>query len=123
MRSPLSMPIRIVLALFSLGMVAIFCGVGGYDTSRISVSGTVIIDGTPLESGTIRFINISDIEHVRVDVSLVQDGEYAIPSSESLVPGTYRVEIRSYAQEAVPIANKSNADEIPRDQWYRVPAR
>jgi hypothetical protein len=123
MRSPLSMPFYGIFAAFSVGMVAIFCGVGGYDPSRVSVAGTVRLDGTPLDAGTIRFISTFASYQPHVDVSLIQEGEYAIPGSESLIPGKYRVEIRSYGQEAVPKSIKSNADEIPPDQRLLVPAR
>jgi hypothetical protein len=122
-RSPLPVPFRIILAAFSLGMVALFCGVGGYDSSLISVAGTVSLDGKPLESGTIRFICLSETQQLHVDVSLVQDGQYAISGSESLVPGTYQIQVRSYAQEADPKAIKPNADKIPPSQRILVPAR
>ena len=123
MRSPLQMTYRVILGAFSVGLVAVLSGVGGSDPSRVSVAGTVMIDGKPLESGTIRFIMTTPSEQLHVDVSVIQDGVYAIPNSDSLIPGTYLIQIKSYAQEAVPKDIKSNADEIPPELRVLVPSR
>jgi hypothetical protein len=109
-----------VLAGFAVGMVAILCGFGGDDTSRISVSGTILLDGKPLESGTIRFILTSPSDNIHVDVSVVEEGSYSIPQSESLIPGEYKIEIRSAAQEVDSTAFMSDANQIPPDHQFRV---
>ena len=123
MRSPLPLPFRVVLAVFSLGMVAISAAWGEFDSSRISVAGTVSLDGKPLESGTIRFICPLTRNRSMWTSAWWRTANTPSPDSESLVPGTYQVQIRSYAQEAVPRAIKANADEIPPDQRILVPAR
>ena len=105
----------------SLG--AIICGVGGGDPSRISVAGTVVLDGKPLKTGTIVFSSSPVSVSFRVAAGSVQNGEYAISSSDSLVPGTYLVQIRSSAHEEIPASTKRNAYEIPPDQSIRVPSR
>ena len=106
-----------------IALGAIVCGVGGDDPSRVSVAGTLMLDGKPLESGTIRFFMTSPSEQIHVGVSLVENGEYAISSSGELVPGTYLVQIRSSAQEEIPTSSKRNAHDIPPDQSIRVPSR
>jgi hypothetical protein len=97
-----------VFALFSVGMVAVFCGLGGDDTSRVSVAGRVRIDGTPLESGSIRFISSLEADQPHVDEALIQNGEYAISGSDSLVPGTYMIQIISDAHEEAPTNPQSH---------------
>jgi hypothetical protein len=123
MRSSLSMHYYLVWGAFSLSIVGVFCGVGGNDPSRISLKGQVTLDGKPLESGTIRFILSSYAEQPHVDVSLIEDGEYTISSSDRLIPGTYEVQIRSAAQEAEARIFKIDVDEIPPEQRMRIPAR
>jgi hypothetical protein len=114
---------RVVLAAFSLGIVAVFCGVGGDDPLRISVGGTISLYGKPLESGAVRFILKSYADQPHVDVSLVKDGKYAIAGSDLLVPGTYQVQIRSDAQDGIFRGRKQDIAGLPADQRVRIPAR
>jgi hypothetical protein len=111
---------RVVLAAFTLGIVAVFCGVGGDDPSRISVGGTISLYGKPLESGSVRFILKSYADQPHLDVSLVKDGKYAIPSSDLLIPGTYQVQIRSDAQDGM---YKVGMAGLPADGRLGIPAR
>ena len=122
MRTSLPKPFCVILTAFALGMVAVLCGVGGDDPSRISLAGTVSLDGAPLE-GTIRFVLVSDSDRPHVDVSLIEHGEYAIPSSDSLVPGTYLVQIRTYAQEATTFSHRRIGDQPRQAPNLRVPSR
>jgi len=122
-RSPLKLPYYVILGVFSVGMVAVLCGVGGDDPSRVSVAGIVKVDGKPLAGGNIRFIMSTPSDQLHVDVSLVQEGEYAIPNSELLIPGRYEIQIRSDAQEAASRNFKRNADAIPPEQRFRVPSQ
>ena len=119
MRSPLAVPYWMIFGAFTVGMVAVCCGVGGDDPSRISVAGRILLNGQSLESGTIRFLLKSYADQPHVDVSLVEGGEYAIPSSESLIPGVYEILIRSAAQEARSRGIKEGGEELsPQDrQW------
>jgi hypothetical protein len=112
-----------VFAAFSLGIVALFCGVGGDDPSRIAVTGTVTLDGQPLESGAVRFILKSYADQPHVDVGLIKDGAYATPSSDVLIPGTYQVQIRTDVQESSFKRGTRDASSAPSVQASRVPAR
>ena len=123
MRSPLSLHYYVVWGAFALGVVGLLCGVGGNDPSRISLKGRVTLDGKPLESGTIRFLMSSYAEQPHVDVSLIENGEYTISSSDRLIPGTYEVQIRSEAQEAEARIFKIDVDAIPPAQRITIPAR
>jgi hypothetical protein len=61
-------------------------------TDRLQVSGQVILDGTPLESGSIRF-TATNREKFMAAGAMIKDGAYKIPRDKGLVPGTYQVEI------------------------------
>jgi len=123
MRWALQTHLGIVATALWIALGAILCGAGGDDPSRVSVAGTVLLDGKPLEHGTIQFLSSLQAEFPHADVSLIQNGKYAIMSSQFLVPGSYRIQIRSYAQERVPTSIKKNAYELPPEKWVRVPAR
>lgn len=99
MKSPHSMHYWVIFSAFSAGMIGILCGVGGDDPSRISLAGKVLLDGKPLGNGMIRFYLTSYADQPHVDVSVIENGGYAIPNSTSLIPGTYEVRICSAAQE------------------------
>jgi hypothetical protein len=87
------LPWHIAAAAFAVGLIAVFFGVGGVDSSRLSLSGVVKLDGKPLEWGEIRFILVSHADQPVSDVAFIEQGEYAIPHSRTLVPGTYMVKI------------------------------
>lgn len=123
MRSPQAMHYWVIFTAFCLGFVAILCGVGGDDPSRVSVAGKVLLDGKPLESGTIRFLSKSSFPQAHVGVSLVEDGGYSITKTGSLIPGIYEVQIRSYAQEPKPSEIKKDADTVPPSERPRVSPR
>jgi hypothetical protein len=64
----------------------------GPHTDRLPVSGQVILDGAPLDSGSIRF-TATNREKFMAAGALIKDGAYRIPRDKGLVPGTYQIEI------------------------------
>lgn len=60
----------------------------------MAVSGTVTLDGQPLENGVIRFVPASDVKGPKASVAII-GGRFAIPTDAGPVPGLHRVEIES----------------------------
>jgi len=66
------------------------------------VRGTVLLDGKPLESGSVVLVPIQGTRGPKC-YALVKDGEFHIPAAEGPFPGVYRVEVYSAAQLQVPL--------------------
>jgi hypothetical protein len=64
----------------------------GLSSDRLQVTGTVALDGVPLDEGSIRFTSASG-EGLIASGATIQQGEYMVPQEKGLAPGTYRVEI------------------------------
>jgi hypothetical protein len=67
------------------------CGSGG----RVKVTGTVTVDGEPLESGSISFRPV-DIGAAPSSGGGVAEGRFDLPADKGLVPGKYRVTIAAF---------------------------
>jgi hypothetical protein len=91
MRSSLSFQVGILVAALAIGVVAVESRISA-DSSPISVSGKVLLNGQPLSKGTIRFFS-EGTPQPACDVSLIHGGEYLISDSQSLVPATYEVRV------------------------------
>lgn len=76
-----------ILCVFLLA-TSLGCGHGG----RMSVEGTVTLDGRPLEKGDIQFNPLPGTTGPTAGAEIV-DGKYAIPPSGGPFVGKYRVEI------------------------------
>ena len=64
-------------------------------SSRSSVTGTVTLDGQPLDHGTLQLIP-DDGNAVKVPSgAVIQNGKYSIPSDPGIPDGTYTVRISS----------------------------
>jgi hypothetical protein len=122
MKSPRFVYYWVILIAFALGTVAAFCRVGGADPSRISVTGSVMLDGRPLKRGTIQFI-FKPFDGLHMDVTLIEDGDYAITNSGNLISGTYKVSIRSDLPEPRLGQIRQGADGIPPSEQYLVSSR
>jgi hypothetical protein len=77
------------------------CGGSGDNLPRQPVSGTVTLDGKPLERGTISFQPVSELPTAAAVA--FSDGRYAIARAEGLVPGPYRVLISSTPLTTLPV--------------------
>jgi hypothetical protein len=66
-------------------------GCGGPE--RQAVHGTVTLDGTPVDGGTINFLPV-DGKPDSVARGDIKAGSYSIPAGQGPVVGAYRIEIR-----------------------------
>jgi hypothetical protein len=78
-----------VLIVIALGLAVLGFGQAG-DGDRVSISGTITVDGKPLDQGTIRFY-CEDRSPFVAAGSFLKAGEYSIPRSAGLVPGKYKI--------------------------------
>jgi hypothetical protein len=117
MRSSLPHQVGIALAALTIGFIALESQVP-VDSSPISITGTVLLNGQPLSRGTIRFLS-EQTEQPACDVSLIQDGEYVIPDSASLIPATYEVRVSGLDEKATfasqePLPARYNSESVLR---------
>ena len=92
--------LSVIAADLRIGLGAVLFGEGGDDPSRISLFGTVNVDGKPLERGTIGFFLISPSPKDVSGGGLIDRGRFVLNNSDSLVPGTYLVVIRQLPDTA-----------------------
>jgi hypothetical protein len=79
----------------ALGAAFIGCGSARSEgPQRVAVSGTVTLDGQPLENGVIRFIPHPDVKGPKASMS-VTAGRFEIPETAGPVAGRHRIEIES----------------------------
>jgi hypothetical protein len=74
----------------------------GPRTDRLPVSGTVNLEGAPLDGGSIRLTSVGT-ERVSATGAMIQNGTFRIPAEKGLPPGTYHVEINAPDVNAPPI--------------------
>jgi hypothetical protein len=79
------------IAVVSVLFTPVLSGCGPH-TDRLTVSGKVILDGVPLDSGSIRF-TATDRQKFMAAGAMIKDGSFSIPRAKGLLPGTYQVEI------------------------------
>ncbi len=75
--------------------MALWLGCGGDAAGRIAITGTVTLDGAPLEKGNISF---QPMEGAKTSSgAVVTGGNFSIPRMKGLLPGKYRVEVNAAA--------------------------
>jgi hypothetical protein len=90
----------------AIGLFLIFAFGGcGRRSDRLAISGTVNLNGTPLDAGSIHFSSLPG-EKMYATGAMVKDGAYKIPQPKGLPPGRYRVEINSPDLKAPPVASR-----------------
>jgi hypothetical protein len=89
---------------------------------RVSVTGTVTFEGRPLDTGVIEFLPSEPQQGVSAR-AMIKDGRFAVPRSQGLPPGTYRVVISS--PEPNPTAGPAGPPgmKMPPPGRERIPAR
>lgn len=103
-----------VLSLFAL--VVIGCG-GEKNVGRQPVTGTVLMDGKPLDKGAINFHPHEGGKHLLGAGAVIENGKYSIPADQGLVAGKYTVAI------SAPEPSKQSGpakDLSPEDQMKAV---
>ena len=87
-----------VLVLLAVVSFLVLTGCGP-STDRLEISGKVLLDGAPLDGGSIRFTSLES-EQLLVSGAMVQDGEFSIARGKGLRPGIYHLEISAPDQGA-----------------------
>jgi hypothetical protein len=96
------------------------CG-GGDGLDRQSISGSVTLDGKPLEKGQIQFLpDVNAQGAATAGMAQIEGGSYSLSRADGLVPGSYKVSIyagsgdaESAAPETPGAAPKIKKDLIP----------
>jgi hypothetical protein len=112
MKSLLRTRLGIITAALWIGLGAVIFGVGGDDPSRISLVGSVKVDGKPLNHGTICFFLVTEPSQPVSDGTTVHHGEFALLDSSTLVPGTYSVWINGIDEGAKPLPDRFNSKSV-----------
>ena len=85
-------PLGMLCAALLAALLSTGCGTND-PLNRQAVSGTVTLDGTPLEQGVITFQ--PEAQAVTSGGAAIAAGKYAIPRDQGLVEGKYKVLIRA----------------------------
>jgi hypothetical protein len=67
----------------------------GCSGDKADVSGTVTLNGTPIEEGAINYIPIEGTHGAGAGATIT-NGKYSIPRSQGVTPGKNRVELRAF---------------------------
>jgi hypothetical protein len=107
--------------LAAIGLV-VLTGCGDSGPRRVSVEGTVTLDGKPLGEGDLRFRSTSGTTTVIV-AAKITDGRFVVPATSGPLPGKYRVEIevprKTGRKVRHPVIESSLVDEMTES----LPAR
>jgi hypothetical protein len=102
-------------------IVVILSGCGP-KSDRLAVSGKVTLNGTPLDSGSIRFTSVAG-QKLFASGAVIENGEFDIPQEKGLPPGTYQLEISAPDTKAPPVVYRSAPGEpvLPPTAPERIP--
>src|SRR5687768_6501575 len=89
--------------------LALYAGCGK-QSDRLPISGEVTLDGAPLDSGAIRITSIGG-EKVLATGAMIENGQFDIPQSKGLPPGTYHLEITAPDNSAPPVLSRGEPGE------------
>src|SRR5438874_241891 len=78
----------------ALGLLC-FLGCADSGPPTAEVSGTVRLDGRPIEEGSIQFIPVEGTRGPSAGAP-IEDGKYHIPRKKGVTVGTNRVELRAF---------------------------
>lgn len=101
--------------------LVVFTGCGP-SSDRLEVSGSVKLDGAPVDQGSIRFTS-TGTEKLIASGATIRDGEFYVPQEKGLPPGMYRVEISSPDSKGPLVVHKSPPGEpaLPPTARERIP--
>src|SRR5262249_5814225 len=117
----MSQAVRTTLMMVAVAVTVAGCA-GGDRTPRVPVSGTVTLNGQPLESGQITFIPDTGENVVG---TAIKNGRYSLARSEGPSPGSHRVNIWSQAPtgKKVPSDPETPGSELIDETREVLPAR
>jgi hypothetical protein len=107
---------HIRMAMLLMVLACLGCGAGN-PLDLQAVSGSVTLDGKPLEQGSIQFVPQDNAAGL-LSGALITAGTYSIPQDKGLPPGKYTVRISSAAAD-----RSSSASSGPPGAESRVPAK
>jgi len=90
--------LRVSALLALLPLLGCFGGSSG--PPRVTIQGTVLYDGKPVEDGEIAF-HPAEGSNAPPTSTVIKEGSYEVGGRFGIAPGTYRVEIKSF-REAPP---------------------
>lgn len=111
---------RQVCCLFVAGLVCTGCGEGN-PLGRHEISGSVTLNGQPLDHGTIEFNPAAMGDGVQTG-GVIADGRYEIAEAQGLPPGKYKVVISSAGPGKAPVPIDFPGD-APPPSPERIPAK
>jgi len=88
--------------------------------ARKAVSGTVALDGRPLDAGSITFVPVEGLTAANTEVV---DGAFTIGRSSGLAPGRYQVQIVSDRSTGKTIPNPDFPDRTIEEVHNVIPPR
>jgi hypothetical protein len=97
------------------------CGQAGDKWPRQPVSGTVMLDGRPLDQGQITFVPTGG-DGPAVG-GMIQDGAYAIQRADGPVPGSHRVAVYSAKPTGRKIKDETDPNVLYDEQAETIPDR
>jgi hypothetical protein len=84
----------------------------GPHSDRLEVTGTVKLNGVPLDEGSIRLTSVGT-ERLFASGAVIENGEFTVPQEKGLPPGTYVVEISSPDANTPPVRPRVRPGEPP----------
>jgi hypothetical protein len=99
---------------------ALLAGCGGDEIRRVEVSGSVTLDGKPLDDAAILFVPIEGGPTAGTEFT---GGQYRIEQSGGPSPGPYRVEITAFRNTGEMIPDSDLPEKMEERQESIVPAR
>lgn len=110
--------LMLLLTAASLTLITT-AGCGGPTDGRITVSGTVTIDGAPLSDGSVTFY----LDNASSGVGIIENGKFTVSqsaTSEGMQPGSYDVAIQSWEVEP---GSVNEAGDIVETGKSRIPQK
>jgi hypothetical protein len=108
--------------LFALCLAGV-AGCGPWTGGRMAVTGTVALDGEPVDWGSIVFVPAEGGDGGQKAGGRIENGKYALPAVSGLVPGKYRVEIRWDRKTGRQIRIPGQEPDLMDETRQVVPAR
>ncbi len=100
------------------------CGGAADSLPRQAISGTVTLDGKPLEAGSITFDPADPGQPDSVSgFAPIVEGSYSIPTASGLTPGSYRVSIMSSSEDAAPPPTEAPGAPPKKPRKGPIPAK
>lgn len=100
---------RPFLVLACLAFLIASCGRQYGSDHRFPLSGTVRVNGQPIDQGAISFIP-TDYKKQRVSGGTIQEGVYSVPEPKGANAGPYRVEIRWFKKTGRMIPDRDSGE-------------